>query len=124
MRVPLGNYSQGTQVFVTFIKDARNFYPRFDNVNSENSMQGARLVNKGGKIGKKRNNQTRLGRKKMVIFFFLLCFLELIFKFSLVEKELNCPQRPKNCYSVAIHAKQSGTVKTVEHSKNDHYECS
>ena len=28
------------------------------NFNSENSMQGARLVNKGGKIGKKRNNQT------------------------------------------------------------------
>ena len=27
------------------------------NINSENSMQGARLV-KGGEIGKKRNNQT------------------------------------------------------------------
>ena len=103
----LWNYSQGTQVF-----DARNFYPRC--VNSANSMQGARLVNKGGKIGKKRNNQTsdqeyekncivserkgiravcvltprlfshstlssRLGRKKMVIFF-LFCFWELIFR--------------------------------------------
>ena len=28
------------------------------NVNSENSMQDARLANKGGKIGQKRNNQT------------------------------------------------------------------
>ena len=29
-----------------------------------------------------------------------------------------------NCYSVAIRAKQSGTVKTVGHSKNDYHECS
>ena len=29
-----------------------------------------------------------------------------------------------NCYSVAIRAKQSGTVKTVKHSKNDYVECS
>ena len=28
------------------------------NVNSKNSMEGVHLVNKGGKIGKKRNNQT------------------------------------------------------------------
>ena len=49
----------GTQVFVTFIKDARNFYPRCaKSVNIENSMHGARLVNKSGKIGIKRNNQT------------------------------------------------------------------
>ena len=46
-RLVCSAYSQGTQVFVTFIT-----------VNSENSMQAARLVNKGGKIGKKRNNQT------------------------------------------------------------------
>ena len=26
-----------------------------------------------------------------------------------------------NCYSVAIRIKQSGTVKTVEHSKNDYH---
>ena len=77
------------------------------NGNSENLMQGAHLVNKGGKIGEKINNQTsdqeyekncivserkgiravcvltprlfsqytltsRLGRKKLVIYFF--CF--------------------------------------------------
>ena len=29
-----------------------------------------------------------------------------------------------NCYSVAIRIKQSGTVKTVEHSKNNYHECS
>ena len=29
-----------------------------------------------------------------------------------------------NCYSVAIRIKQSGTVKTVEHSKNNYPECS
>ena len=150
--VVLWNYSQGIQVF-----DARNFYPRC--VNSANSMQGARLVNKGGKIGKRRNNQTsdqeyekncivserkgikavcvltprlfshstlssRLGRKKMVIFFFVL-LLRINFSFSSVEKVLNCPQRPRiNCYSVAIRARQSGTVKTVEHSNNEYHECS
>ena len=39
---------------------------------------------------------------------------------------LNCPQRPKNqyCDTVALCAKQSGTVKTVEHSKNDYHKCS
>ena len=41
-----------SKVFVTFNKDARNFYPRCANYQQENLIQGARLVNKGGKISK------------------------------------------------------------------------
>ena len=63
---------------------------------------------------------SRLGRKKMVIFF-LFCFWELTFS-SHESKRCWTVYRDQriNCYSVAIRAKQSGTVKTVEHSKNDY----
>ena len=33
-------------------------------------------------------------------------------------------EKCSNCYSVTNRAKQSGTVKAVEHSKNDCHECS
>ena len=37
---------------------------------------------------------------------------------------LNCPQRRINHYFVGIREKQSGTVKNVEHPKNDYHERS
>ena len=116
-------------------------------------MQGARLVNKGGKTGKERNNQTsdqeyekncivserkgigavcvltprlfshstltsRLGR-------FLFCFWELIFS---SHESKRCwtvhIDQGINFYSVVIRAIQSGTDKSVEHSKNYYHECS
>ena len=52
------SYSQGTQVFVPSQQRREIFTLVVHNVNSENSIQDARLVNKDGKIGKKRNNQT------------------------------------------------------------------
>ena len=67
---------------------------------------------------------SRLGCKKMVIFF-LFCFWELIFC-SHESKRCWTVHRDQriNCDTVALRAKQSGTVKTVEHSKNDYHECS
>ena len=39
--------------------------------------------------------------------------------------ELSTATKPINyCYSVRIRAKQSGTVKNIEQSKNDYHECS
>ena len=52
---------------------------------------------------------------------FLFCFWQLIFS-SHESKRCWTVHRDQrtNCYSVAIRAKQSGTVKAVEHSKNDY----
>ena len=57
MRVPLGNYRDTSISHFQLQKTREIFTLVVHNVNSEYSMQGARLVNKGGKIGKKRNNQ-------------------------------------------------------------------
>ena len=139
-----------------FIKRRAKFLPSFSvhNANCENSMQGARLVNKGGQKKKQSNIWPRVRKKlhsfrkkrnksclcfdssfihsfninfkvrsQKMVTFFLLCFWELIFS-SHESKWCWTVHRDHriNCYSVAIRAKQSGTVKTVEHFKNDYYE--
>ena len=68
---------------------------------------------------------SRLGRKKRVIVFLFCLTWELIFS-SHESKRCWAVHRDQriNCDFVAIRAKQSGTVKTVKHSKNDYHECS
>ena len=108
-------------------------------------MQGARLI-KGGKLAKKETIRPRV-RKNCIVserkgiravcvlttplfsqvrsqkngHIFLFCFWQLIFS-SHESKRCWTVHRDQrtNCYSVAIRAKQSGTVKAVEHSKNDY----
>ena len=57
--------------------------------------------------------------------FCLFCFWKLIFC-SHESKRCWTVHRDQriNCDTVALRAKQSGTVKTVEHSKNDYHKCS
>ena len=67
---------------------------------------------------------SRLGRYKGS-YYFLFCLWEFIFS-SHESKRCWTVHRDKriNYYSVGIRAKQSGTVKNVEHSKNDYHERS
>ena len=67
---------------------------------------------------------SRLGRYKGS-YYFLFCLWEFIFS-SHESKRCWTVHSDKqiNYYSVGIRAKQSGTVKNVEHSKNDYHECS
>ena len=70
------------------------------------------------------NINFKVRSQKMVIFFWF-CFWELIFSSHESKRCLTVHRDQRiNCYSVVIRAKQSGTVKTVEHSKNDYHECS
>ena len=57
--------------------------------------------------------------------FFLFCFWKLIFC-SHESKRCWTVHRDQriNCDTVALRAKQSGAVKTVEHSKNDYHKSS
>ena len=119
-------------------------------------MQGARLVNKGGKNQQKQKqtnirpgarnklHSSRKKRNKRCLYFdtsliqsfnvrslkkghiFFGFAYENLFSALTSRKgaELSTKTKEFNYYSVGIRAKQSGTVKNVQHSKNDYHERS